>query len=175
MADSNLLDGKRELVAAFLEYVDWNGSAYAPYAVTFGTKREAAPTDLLDRPELDYPAVAVQVEYSTGREYGQQQEIRFSVRVSIIAKIEVGADVSPETELEDLTGRMIDNIIRSFDEEGVFVGLDWIAYIPYPSVQPSNNTLDQFLRLSAESQDGLGATYLASQTDFTAITYAVRP
>lgn len=171
MADTTLILGKKLLTAAFLEYADWDGSGYAPYAVTLGTKAEANPTDLIARPALTFPALAVQVEWQLGNRYGFQQEYRFTVRVSILYHWAAGEQ--PETELEDVTARVIDNIRCSKDVEDVWVGLDWVVEILPPMPQPSNNSLDAFVRGMGTDQAADGGGFCASVTDFAVLTFGV--
>lgn len=175
MASISIQEAQTTLVKAFLEYTDWNGSSYAPYAVTLGTKREADPRRLAGAdgtfPTIEFPAIAVQqYQAQVLRELGNQDEIGFGMRVSVIYQYAEGEE--PTTKLREVTGKIIDNILGSKDEEDIWVGLTWVSDIKFPSLQPPNNMLEEFLR-GIPLADGTGGGYTGSVTDFTCITFAV--
>lgn len=168
-------DAQTALVKAFLEYTDWNGSIYAPETIDFGTKREADPRRMSGADgtfaSLSFPAVSVQqYQMQPLESYGNQDRIGFTMRVSVIYKFAV--DEEPTTKLREVTGKMIDNIMESHDVESAWVGLSWVSDILFPTLQPSDNELERYLR-GVPAPDGLGGGYTGSVTDFTCVIFSV--
>ncbi len=169
MADSSFLRAETELVEAFLHYADWDGDSYAPQPVAFATKMEADPRRFVELAS-GYPALAVQrVSMQPGSELGQQQEARWTIRVSIVYQYAVGEE--PTTLLRELTGKMIDNIMGSKDATS-WVGLTWVSSITVPTIQPLDNPLETFLR-GYVPPEATGGGRTGSQVDFTVVAYAV--
>lgn len=170
---STTLDAaKGELLAAFIEYVDWDNAASEPYDVTLGTKKEGDTGDLVAVPAITFPAVTVEVgNPEPTREYGTQTELRFIVQVSIIYKFDAAEE--PNAALEDITGKVIWNIMESKHLEDQWIGLDWVSKITYAQGD-AYPPLRRFLNTRATDQDADGSGFVASQTNFSVFTYEVQ-
>jgi len=162
---SDILEAEKELVVAFLQYVDWNGNASAPYDFTFGTKLEGNPVQW--SAIASFPACGVE-SYSlvAGDPRGaHMQQLRFTIRVSIIHKYASGEVMS--TEIRELRGKVIENILQTHvDSPHTWVGLTWPERIWLSTVQPRQNELEAFCRAKTVDLAGTGGGYTGAVVDF---------
>lgn len=164
---SDILAAEHELVVAFLEYVDWNGNASAAYDFSFGTKREGNPiywSAITEYPECGVESYALQASDPDG---AHMQQLRFTMRVSMIHKYAAGEVMSQE--IRELRGKVIENILQTFDDTKAaqkWVGLDWIERIWLSQVHPRQNELEAFCRAKTLDLAGTGAGYTGAVVDF---------
>lgn len=155
---------ERALITAFLKYLDWDGSDEAPYPLVIPTKREADPRRLVALAD-GFPAAAVQrYQLQPAERPGQQQILRFTVRVSLIHKFSVGEE--PTSELRELTGKVVENVLQSKSIEGQWIGEDWVMNVYFPTILPADNELERYLRQLTSDGAGTGAGYTGGQVEF---------
>lgn len=171
---TTILAAESSLVEKMLLYTDWAGDAEVvsvPYAVTIATKREAEPRRFVAIPTTHFPAVAVQiVQRQPGQLRGQQQDIVFTVRMSVINQFTAGEE--PTVDMRTLTGKIIENILQTQTllASNDWLGLDWISMIPFPNTTYDND-LERYLRNVLVPQEGSNALgFVSSQTDWTVTT-----
>lgn len=167
---SDILAAEDALVVAFLNYVDWNGNASAPYDFSFGTKREGNPVHwsaITSYPACGVESYAIQAGDPIG---AHMQQFRFTMRVSMIHEYAVGEVMA--AEIRQLRGKVIENVLRTFDDDPtpMWVGLDWIERIWLSMVQPRQNELENFCRFKTLDLAGTGGGYTGAVVDFIAQT-----
>ncbi|RLI98075.1 MAG: hypothetical protein DRO99_01625 [Candidatus Aenigmatarchaeota archaeon] len=147
MSEVYLPEAGTVLIDRFLYYVDWEGSASAPFHVDIATKREGHPHHYVFRMVEDpgsvrTPLCLVSPEEwpEVGETMGQQRVLRF--RCNIFYVIAIDPYDIPARKIREGITKIVENVMASNR-----LGLDWVANLEHTGISFSPD-FEQVLRFN---------------------------